>query len=192
LPDAGLEELFAAAESLNAPLFLHPFRVLGADRLSSDFMTNTCGNPFEITVAALSLFFDGTFDRHPRLRLLLSHCCGALPLAAGRTARGSQVNPRVRRRAELPSEILDLFYYDTVVHDVHALALRDRAGGAGAMRAGLRCALPDARGPSGSARARRPCGLRGLRMPAHAWNAAPRQSCSVRVWCPFVNFIKIA
>jgi aminocarboxymuconate-semialdehyde decarboxylase len=122
LPDAGLEELFAAAEILNAPLFLHPFRVLGADRLISDFMTNTCGNPFETTVAALSLFFDGTFDRHPRLRVLLSHCGGALPLIAGRAARGSQVNPRVRRRAESPSEILDLFYYDTVVHDVQALA----------------------------------------------------------------------
>ena len=32
LSDAGLEELFEAAQSLGVPLFLHPYRVLGADR----------------------------------------------------------------------------------------------------------------------------------------------------------------
>lgn len=122
LPEAGLDNLFDAAESLDVPLFIHPFKVLGFDRLSQDFMTNICGNPFETTVAALSLFFAGTLERFPGLRVLLSHCGGTLPFIAGRAVQGGHTHPKVRRRAESPSEILRHFYFDTILHDVGALA----------------------------------------------------------------------
>lgn len=121
LSEAGLEPLFEVAEGMELPLFLHPFRVLGATRLQKDFMTNICGNPFETTVAALDLFFGGVFDRFPRLKVLLSHCGGTLPMVAGRAAHGSRSNPAVRKKVGSPDEILQSFYYDSLLHDVRAL-----------------------------------------------------------------------
>ncbi len=135
LDEARLDPLFEAAQDLDVPLFLHPFRVLGAARLGRDFMTNICGNPFETTVAAMSLFFGGVIDRFPRLRILLSHGGGTLPLLAGRAAHGSRNNPMVRRRFEAPDEMLKAFFYDTLLHDVHALGFAVARVGA------HRCAL---------------------------------------------------
>ena len=103
-------------------MFIHPHRVLGAERLAKDFLTNVCGNPFETTVAALSLFFDGTFDRYPDLKILLAHCGGTLPMLAGRAARAVAAGAATRRTAENADEILNCFTYDTVVHDPGVLA----------------------------------------------------------------------
>ena len=60
---AGLEPLWEAAGSLGALLFIHPFRVMGGDRLKVHFLNNVCGNPFETTLAALRLYFARTFTR---------------------------------------------------------------------------------------------------------------------------------
>lgn len=122
LEDAGLDDLFEAAQSLDVPLFLHPFRVLGAERMGADFLTNVCGNPFETTLAALTLFFSGIFERFPSLRILLSHGGGALPYIAGRAAHASTAVPGIRRRMAAPEDVLERYYYDSVVHDAHALA----------------------------------------------------------------------
>lgn len=122
LSERGLDPLFEAAVDLDVPLFLHPFRVLGAERLGRDFMNNICGNPFETTVAAMSLFFAGVPERYPGLKILLSHCGGALPFIAGRAAHASRNSPQVGRRMEAPEEMLGAFFYDTIVHDPDALA----------------------------------------------------------------------
>jgi aminocarboxymuconate-semialdehyde decarboxylase len=122
LTEANLEALFEAAGSLDVPLFLHPFRVLGAGRMQQNFMTNVCGNPFETTLAAMALFFAGVFDRNPSLRVLLAHGGGALPFIAGRAAHAAQSVSLVTRRMDAPEELLDPYFYDTVVHDVRALA----------------------------------------------------------------------
>ncbi len=122
LDEAGLEPLFAAAEELGVPLFIHPHRVLGAERLRRDFLANVCGNPFETTVAALSLFSGGVMDRYPGVRVLLAHCGGALPVLAGRAAHASRAGVADRRNVADPDEILHAFHYDTVVHDPAVLA----------------------------------------------------------------------
>jgi aminocarboxymuconate-semialdehyde decarboxylase len=129
LDDAGLDPLFAAAAELAVPLFLHPYRVLGADRLQRDFLTNVCGNPFETTVAALSLFSAGVPDRYPELKILLAHGGGVLTTLAGRAVRASTSGAAPRKPAADPDEILGAFHYDTVLHDVEALAFTVRRVG---------------------------------------------------------------
>lgn len=127
LIEVNLEPLFEAAAALRAVLFLHPFEVLGRERLESHFMTNICGNPFDTTVAALDLVWSGVFDRHPGLRVLLAHGGGTLPYIAGRAAHGSQAV--VRGPSFDADEVLRLFYFDTVLHDPRALAFAvDRVG----------------------------------------------------------------
>jgi aminocarboxymuconate-semialdehyde decarboxylase len=123
LDQCGLEPLFEAAQALDAPLFLHPFRVMGGDRMKRHFLENVCGNPFETTQAAVTLFFSGVFDRWPGLRILLSHCGGTLPLVAGRVAHASVHGaPGVPVRMQGPDELLERYFYDTLLHDPAALA----------------------------------------------------------------------
>ena len=123
LDDAGLEPLWEAASELGAVLFMHPFRVLGGSRMNAHFLNNVCGNPFETTLAALRLYFDGTFDRWPDLRILLAHGGGVLPTLAGRAAHASRHAPGIERTVDHPDSILECFYYDTILHDHRALAL---------------------------------------------------------------------
>ena len=120
--DAGLDPLLEAAESLNATLFVHPLRVLASDRLARDFLHNICGNPFETTIAAMKLAFSSTFDQWPRLRMLLSHCGGTLPFLAGRAKQASHSVPSVSWSITSTEEILSLFFYDSVLHDLQALS----------------------------------------------------------------------
>ena len=120
---AGLEPLWEAAGSLGALLFIHPFRVMGGDRFKAHFLGNVCGNPFETTLAALRLYFDGTFERWPDLRILLAHGGGVLPTLAGRAAHASRHAPGFERAIDHPDSILECFYYDTILHDPRALTL---------------------------------------------------------------------
>lgn len=122
LDAAGLDALFQAAEALDVPLFIHPYRVMARSRMTSHFLFNVCGNPFETTLAALRLFFSGVFETLPKLRILLAHAGGTLPMLAGRAVHASRHAQGFDRELESSSEILDRFYYDTILHDERALA----------------------------------------------------------------------
>jgi aminocarboxymuconate-semialdehyde decarboxylase len=129
LHDADLEPVFEAAQDLDAPLFLHPGSVVGADRMASHFLWNICGYPLETTIAALGLFFSGMMERYPRLRVLLSHCGGTLPFIAGRASHASRHQKGMTRPTEAPEEILDFYFYDSIVHDPTALGFAIRRVG---------------------------------------------------------------
>ena len=122
LDEAHLEDLFSVAVSLDVPLFIHPGRVLEPARMGTFFMSNICGYPFETTLAALRLVFSGICDRYPSLKVVLAHGGGTLPMLAGRAAHTVGRVPGIPGSSSTPSEILDRFYYDTVIHDPMALA----------------------------------------------------------------------
>lgn len=138
----GVEKLFETAETLGVPLFIHPFRVMAHDRMGQHFLSNICGNPYETTIAALRLFFWGVFDRWPGLKLLLAHAGGALPILAGRAWHASNHASGFDRPLESPSEILDCFYYDTLLHDPSVLSHVIRTVGSSRMVAGTDSPFP--------------------------------------------------
>ena len=88
------------------------------------------GQPAENAVALSHLIFAGVLDRHPDLKIVAAHGGGYLPTAIGRSDRAWKVRPEARRCEHAPSTYLRKIWFDTVVHDPHALrTLVEVAGG---------------------------------------------------------------
>jgi aminocarboxymuconate-semialdehyde decarboxylase len=123
LDDPGLDPFWAAAADLDVLVLVHPYASVGSERLGRYFLSNIVGNPAEETVAAAHLIYGGVLERHPRLRICLTHGGGFLPYQIGRQDRGFEAKPDVTRKhlGRPPSALLRRFYYDTIVHGPAAL-----------------------------------------------------------------------
>ena len=84
-------------------------------------LQNLVGNPAETALAGARLLFGGVLERHPELRVILSHGGGALPYLAGRLRHGWEVRAECKVRATAPLDGLGRLYYDTIVFDPRAL-----------------------------------------------------------------------
>jgi aminocarboxymuconate-semialdehyde decarboxylase len=96
--------------------------VAGVDRLSSYYLNNLIGNPLDTTIAAACLVFSGVLERHPSLKICLSHGGGFVPYQAGRFLHGWHVREEPKRKLpKPPTESLGRFYFDTIVHSKDVL-----------------------------------------------------------------------
>ena len=127
-----------AAEDTGALVFIHPTtRGFGVPALDGYYLWNSVGNPMETAIAAAHMAMAGVLDRHPRLRVLLAHGGGALPVVRGRLRRAFAVRPEARARSTAgPDAALRQFYYDTVTHDHELLADLIRYAGPGQLLLG--------------------------------------------------------
>ena len=96
--------------------------VAGMDRLSSYYLNNLIGNPLDTTIAAACLVFSGVLERHPTLKICLSHGGGFVPYQAGRFLHGWHVRKEPKGKLpKPPTESLGRFYFDTIVHSKDVL-----------------------------------------------------------------------
>jgi aminocarboxymuconate-semialdehyde decarboxylase len=119
LDDPSLFPVFQAAEALGACVFVHPWEMLGKERMAKYWMPWLVGMPAETTLAICSVIFSGLLEKLPRLRLAFAHGGGSFPATVGRIAHGFAARPdlcavdnQVDPRAYLPR-----IYYDSLVHD---------------------------------------------------------------------------
>ena len=97
LDDPRYEPLFARAERLGVPLYLHPSRPPGAlqdilfhglpPHLAALLASSAWGWHAEAGLHTLRLVVAGVFDRHPGLRLIIGHCGEMLPFMMARIDR---------------------------------------------------------------------------------------------------------
>jgi aminocarboxymuconate-semialdehyde decarboxylase len=131
LDDPELEPVWAMAAELDAFLLVHPINVAGADRLSSYYLANLIGNPLDTTIAAACLVFSGVLDRYPGLKICLAHGGGFVPYQAGRFVHGWHVRTEPKRKlSKPPTDSLNRFYFDTIVHSKEVLQFLVGAVGA--------------------------------------------------------------
>lgn len=115
-----LEPFYARAAGLGVALFLHPTDAVFADVLSGygGALHLTLGRVIEVSTAAGRLILSGLMERHPQLKVVMSHTGGFLPYQAGRLDK----NARAAGLAEPPSVYLKRMYTDTV--SPHAPGIR--------------------------------------------------------------------
>jgi aminocarboxymuconate-semialdehyde decarboxylase len=123
LDDPALFDVFAACAELDAAVFIHPWDMMGKERMPKYWLPWLVGMPAETALAACSLIFGGVFERLPNLRVCFAHGGGAFPFTVGRIEHGFNVRPdlcAVENKVN-PREYLGKFWVDSLVHDVDAL-----------------------------------------------------------------------
>ena len=124
LSDDSLFEVFEAAESLNAAIFIHPWYMMGEKDMSQYWLPWLVGMPAEISRAICSMIFGGIFERLPNLRVAFAHGGGAFPATIGRIDLVVCVWPVLCAvdNDKLPSTYLGKFWVDSLLHDSTALS----------------------------------------------------------------------
>lgn len=86
IDDPRLEPFYDRLEELGAVLFLHPCDTMLADILEGydGALFISLGRVMDVSIAASRLIFSGIMERHPNLKLYMSHTGGVLPYQSGR------------------------------------------------------------------------------------------------------------
>lgn len=138
LDSASLQPVWSTAEKLNAVFFIHPWDMVGRERMPKYWLPWLVGMPAETSLAICSMIFGGVFERFPKLRVAFAHGGGAFPFTAGRVERAFHVRPDLvavennkNPRTYLASGSKPArFYVDSLVHDADALMLLIKLFGA--------------------------------------------------------------
>ena len=119
LDDPGVVSVLECAADLGAAVFVHPWDMLGRDRMTKYWLGWLVGMPAETALAISSLLFSGALDRLTNLRICFAHGGGAFPGTIGRIEHGFKVRPDLcaADAKRSPREYLGRFYLDSLVHD---------------------------------------------------------------------------
>jgi aminocarboxymuconate-semialdehyde decarboxylase len=120
------QELFPfyeAAEKLGAAVFVHPWDMMGQEKMQKYWLPWLVGMPAETSLAICSMIFGGVFEKFPKLRVAFAHGGGSFPSTIGRIEHGYNCRPdlvAVDNKVN-PRDYLGKFYLDSLVHDKEML-----------------------------------------------------------------------
>ncbi len=146
-------------------IYIHPGG--NRDRRFKRFhLWNSVGQAFEEAMAMSSLMYDGVLERHPKLKICVSHGGGYMPYYMGRIDRNyvEKANTRVNM-TKPPIDYLRMLYFDSCVYDRAGARPTGREGGRRSRRA--RLGLSGRRDEAGRVRARHRRDLEGAARPDH-------------------------
>jgi aminocarboxymuconate-semialdehyde decarboxylase len=114
---------YVAAEKLNCSLFVHPWEMMGEDKMQRYWLPWLVGMPAETSRAICSMIFGGVLEKFPTLKIAFAHGGGSFPFTVGRIGHGFDVRPdlvAVDNNIH-PKNYLGKFWVDSLVHDAQAL-----------------------------------------------------------------------
>lgn len=119
LDDSSIVALLEAAEQLGAAVFVHPWEMIGRERMPKYWLPWLVGMPAETALAMCSVIFSGVLERLPKLKIGFAHGGGSLPATMGRVQHGFDVRPDLCAvdTTTNPCDQLRQVYVDSLVHD---------------------------------------------------------------------------
>ena len=111
--------IFEACQDLDMAVFVHPWDMMGKDKMEKYWLPWLVGMPAESSLAICSLIFGGVFERLPKLRFAFAHGGGSFPATLGRIKHGFDVRPDLCAidNQISPEKYMGKFWLDSLVHD---------------------------------------------------------------------------
>ena len=119
LDRAELFPIFQKCEELEMSIFVHPWDMMGKDKMEKYWLPWLVGMPAETSLAICSMIFGGVFERLPNLKVAFAHGGGSFPATIGRIEHGFNVRPdlcAIDNKVN-PRDYLGNFYLDSLVHE---------------------------------------------------------------------------
>lgn len=123
LNDPNIFPVFQACQELDMAVFVHPWDMMGKDKMSKYWLPWLVGMPAETSLAICSMIFGGVFERLPDLRVAFAHGGGSFPATIGRVQHGFDVRPDLCAidNNVSPRDYLGKFWLDSLVHSPEML-----------------------------------------------------------------------
>lgn len=152
LDDPEIFEILQGCANLNLCVFVHPWDMMGGDRLKKYWLPWLVGMPTEVTTAICSMIFGGVFERLPSLRVAFAHGGGSYPGTFGRIEHGFAARPDLCaiNNPFPPSRYLKKMYFDTLVHEPLQLKMLLELVGANQLALGTDYPFPLGEAQAGS------------------------------------------
>jgi aminocarboxymuconate-semialdehyde decarboxylase len=111
--------IWEACEELDMAVMIHPWNMMGFDKIQRYWLPWLVGMPAETARAATSMIFGGIFDKFPKLRVNFSHAGGSLLPTMGRIEHGFNCRPDLVAidNPVNPREYIGRFWVDSITHD---------------------------------------------------------------------------
>lgn len=123
LDDPSFFPFYEACEALDMALFVHPWDMMGQEKMPKYFLPWLVGMPAETSLAICSMIFGGVFDKFPKLRVMFAHGGGSFPYTVGRVSHGWHCRPDLCNVHDIqdPRNYIGKFWVDGITHDLPAL-----------------------------------------------------------------------
>jgi aminocarboxymuconate-semialdehyde decarboxylase len=119
LDEPQFSEFFAACESLNAAILVHPWQMMGQEHMAKYWLPWLVGMPAEISRAICSMIFGGVFEKYKKLKVCFAHGGGSFLPTISRIEHGWDCRPDLVAidNPHNPKEYLGKFWVDSHVCD---------------------------------------------------------------------------
>jgi aminocarboxymuconate-semialdehyde decarboxylase len=123
LDDSGIVTFLHHCADEGAAVLVHPWDMLGGERMPNYMMPWTVGMPAETQLSIVAMILGGAFDSLPStLRICFAHGGGSFAFLLGRLENAWHHHPVARGVCEKPpSQYLNRFYVDSAVFDERTL-----------------------------------------------------------------------
>jgi aminocarboxymuconate-semialdehyde decarboxylase len=123
LDDPIFDPFWKACEELEMAVFVHPWDMMGQEKMPKYFLPWLVGMPAETSLAICSMVFGGVFDRYPKLRVMFAHGGGSFPFTIGRISHGWHCRPDLCdvNKINDPYAYIGKFWVDGITHNQDAL-----------------------------------------------------------------------